>query len=60
MVERIECERETDGRWIAQIVSIPRAMTYGASRDQAVALPLEVVLLTIADRTLPSDDSLSD
>ncbi len=44
----IECERETDGRWIAEIVQIPGAMAYGATRDEAMA---EVVALrAIADR----------
>ena len=44
----IECERETDGRWTAEIVQIPGAMAYGATRDEAMA---EVVALrAIADR----------
>jgi predicted RNase H-like HicB family nuclease len=33
----IECDHETDGRWIAEIVQIPGAMAYGATRDEATA-----------------------
>jgi predicted RNase H-like HicB family nuclease len=60
MVERIECEREADGRWIAEIVSIPGAMAYRASQDQAMALALAVAQRVIADRILSSDDTPSD
>jgi predicted RNase H-like HicB family nuclease len=60
MVERIEWERETGGRWIAEIASIPGAMAYGASRDQAVALALEVALWAVVDRTLSDDDTPLD
>lgn len=33
----IETERETDGRWIAEIPQIPGAMQYGKTREQAIA-----------------------
>jgi len=46
----IECERETDGRWIAEIVEIPGAMAYGATRDEAMGRAEIVALRTIADR----------
>src|SRR5260370_4764997 len=46
----IECERETDGRWIAEIVQIPGAMAYGATRDEAMAKAEVVALRAIADR----------
>lgn len=46
----IECERETDGRWIAEIVEIPGAMAYGATREQAMAGAEIVALRAIADR----------
>jgi predicted RNase H-like HicB family nuclease len=45
----IECERETDGRWIAEIVQIPGAMAYGATRDEAMAKAEVVALRAIAD-----------
>lgn len=34
----IEIKREDDGRWIAEIVEIPGAMTYGSTKVQALAL----------------------
>jgi hypothetical protein len=33
----IECEREIDGRWIAEIVQVPGAIAYGATRHEAMA-----------------------
>ncbi len=46
----IECERESDGRWIAEIVQIPGAMAYGATREAAMAGAEIVALRTLADR----------
>lgn len=47
---QIQTEREKDGRWIAEIPSLPGVMAYGeteaAARDRAKALALRV----IADR----------
>jgi predicted RNase H-like HicB family nuclease len=45
-----ECEREADGRWIAEIEQIPGAMAYGATRDEAMAKAEVVALRAIADR----------
>jgi predicted RNase H-like HicB family nuclease len=43
----IEFEREDDGRWIAEIPSLPGAMVYGATPDEArskvQALALRVI-----------------
>jgi predicted RNase H-like HicB family nuclease len=60
----IECERETDGRWIAEIVQIPGAMAYGATREEAMARAEVVALRAIADRiehgeSKPLDISIS-
>jgi predicted RNase H-like HicB family nuclease len=33
----IDIERETDGRWIAEVADLPGVLTYGASRDEAIA-----------------------
>lgn len=46
----IECERESDGRWIAEIVQIPGAMAYGETREAAMARAEIVALRTLADR----------
>ena len=60
----IACEREEDGRWIAEIVQIPGAMAYGATRDEAMAKAEVVALRAIADRiehgeTKPLDVQIS-
>ena len=47
---RIECERETDGRWIAEVVELPGALAYGATRDEAVARVQALALRVVADR----------
>ena len=37
VVFRIELERETDGRWIAEVVELPRVLACGATQDDAIA-----------------------
>jgi predicted RNase H-like HicB family nuclease len=32
MTYTIECEQETDGRWIAEITDLPGVLTYGIKR----------------------------
>jgi predicted RNase H-like HicB family nuclease len=31
----VELDRETDGRWIAEIPALPGALCYGSSKDEA-------------------------
>lgn len=45
----IETERETDGRWIAEIPEIPGAMAYGKTENQARAKAYALALRAIAD-----------
>ena len=45
----IETERETDGRWIAEISEIPGAMAYGKTKNQAKAKAYALALRAIAD-----------
>ena len=33
----IELEQETDGRWIAEVQELPGVLSYGASREEALA-----------------------
>ena len=47
---QIETERETDGRWIAEIPLLPGVMAYGDSRDLAVAKVEALALRVLADR----------
>jgi predicted RNase H-like HicB family nuclease len=32
----IECDREADQRWIAEVPQLPGTMAYGATRDEAL------------------------
>jgi predicted RNase H-like HicB family nuclease len=45
----IETERETDGRWIAEVLEIPGAMAYGRTEKQAKAKAYALALHAIAD-----------
>ena len=46
----LETERETDGRWIAEIVQLPGVLAYGDSREEAVARAEALALRVLADR----------
>ena len=53
MAERgfpVEIEREEDGRWIAEVPSLPGVMVYGASREEAMAKVEALALRVLADR----------
>jgi predicted RNase H-like HicB family nuclease len=47
---KIESEREQDGRWIAEIVSLPGVMAYGETQPEARARATALALRVIADR----------
>ena len=47
---KIEIERETDGRWIAEVPDLPGVMAYGTTRQDAVAKAEALALHIIADR----------
>ena len=55
----IEFEREDDGRWIAEIPSLPGTMAYGDTAEQArshaQALALRVVAERIEHDEFPKD-----
>lgn len=46
----IETEREADGRWIAEVPELPGVMTYGATREEALARVEAMALPVLADR----------
>jgi predicted RNase H-like HicB family nuclease len=46
----IELEREEDGRWIAEVLDLPGAMVYGATREEAIAKVKALALRILADR----------
>ncbi|HTS67778.1 MAG TPA: type II toxin-antitoxin system HicB family antitoxin [Terriglobia bacterium] len=45
---QIELDREEDGRWIAEITSLPGALVYGKSRQEAVAKVKALALRVLA------------
>lgn len=47
---QIETELEIDGRWIAEIASVPGVMCYGNSREDAVRNVQALCLRVLADR----------
>lgn len=46
----IEFDRETDGRWIAEIPILPGALSYGASKEEASKKVEALALRILADR----------
>lgn len=41
-MDRIELEKEADGRWLAEVSWVPGAMAYGATREEAVQKVLAI------------------
>lgn len=50
MTFTIEIERETDGRWIAEVTALAGVMAYGSDREEAVARVQALALRVIAER----------
>ena len=46
----IECEREDDGRWLAEVPQLPGALAYGASANEAMAKAQALALRVLAER----------
>jgi predicted RNase H-like HicB family nuclease len=47
---KIEIDRESDGRWIAEVPELPGVLTYGASREEAVSRAQALALRVLAER----------
>ena len=47
---RIECEREEDGRWLAEVPQLPGVLAYGSSPDEAMAKAEVLALRVLAER----------
>ncbi len=50
MTIEIETEQETDGRWIAEITTMPGVMTYGATKSEAIQKVQSLALRVMADQ----------
>ena len=46
----IECEREEDGRWLAEVPQLPGVLAYGSSPDEAMARAEVLALRVLAER----------
>lgn len=46
----IELDREADGRWIAEVPELPGVLTYGQTREEAVARVQALALRVLAER----------
>lgn len=60
---KIETERESDGRWIAEVTELPGCMAYGGTQADAVAKAKALALRVMADRLehgepVPAGDDL--
>ena len=47
---QIECEREEDGRWLAEVPQLPGVLAYGSSADEAMAKTEILALRVLAER----------
>jgi predicted RNase H-like HicB family nuclease len=47
---RVEIEQEEDGRWIAEVVDLPRVLAYGSTSKEAQAKVQALALRVVADR----------
>jgi predicted RNase H-like HicB family nuclease len=46
----IECEREEDGRWLAEVPQLPGVLSYGNTSDEALAKAEVLALRVLAER----------
>jgi len=47
---KLECEQESDGRWLAEVPQLPGVLAYGVSRDDAMAKAQVLALRVMAER----------
>ncbi len=50
MTLTVEIDRETDGRWLAEVSELPGVLAYGESRESAVTAAKALALHVLADR----------
>jgi predicted RNase H-like HicB family nuclease len=46
----VEVEQEEDGRWLAEVPELPGVLTYGQTRQEAIARVQALSLRVLADR----------
>jgi predicted RNase H-like HicB family nuclease len=50
MILNVEIERESDDRWIGEVLELPGVLAYGASEQEARAKVQALALRVLADR----------
>lgn len=53
---KIEIERETDGRWLAEIPALPGVMAYGGSAAEASERAKALALQVLAERMAAGEE----
>jgi len=56
---QVEIEQEDDGRWIAEVASLPGCMSYGVRREDAIRSTEALALRVLADLCENGDDSFA-
>ena len=46
----LECEREIDGRWLAEVPELPGVLAYGVTADEAMAKAETLALRVLAEQ----------
>lgn len=46
----VDVERESDGRWIAEVADLPGVLAYGQTREEAIRRAQSLSLHVLADR----------
>ena len=46
----LDCEREDDGRWMAEVAQLPGVLAYGSSANEAMAKAEVLALRVLAER----------
>jgi predicted RNase H-like HicB family nuclease len=52
----VDVEREDDGRWIGEVTDLPGVLTYGTTREEAVAKAKALAFRVLADRLDHGED----
>jgi predicted RNase H-like HicB family nuclease len=47
---KLECEQESDGRWLAEVPQLPGVLAYGANAEDAMAKAEALALRVLAER----------
>jgi predicted RNase H-like HicB family nuclease len=46
----LECEREVDGRWLAEVPQLPGVLSYGTTPEEAMARAEVLALRVLAEQ----------